>query len=129
GSNAAFAEIFERLKALFSPVAPRLVVSSNSATSYFLDTPLKRKDGRSVGFGGVRIGKAYVSYHLMSVYVLPEQRRRISPALRKRMQGKSCFNFTEVDESLFAELGELTVAGAEKFLDRKFLESMGVRFP
>jgi hypothetical protein len=27
------------------------------------------------------------------------------------MQGKSCFNFTKVDEALFAELGELTRTG------------------
>ncbi|HUI65950.1 MAG TPA: hypothetical protein VL126_13990 [Bacteroidota bacterium] len=126
--NAAFAEVFERLKALFSPVASAMVVSSDSTTSYYLDTPLKRKDGKRICFGGVEIGKAYVSFHLMSVYALPDQLKRISPALRKRMHGKSCFNFTEVDETLFAELGALTKSGAEKFLDRKYLESMGVRF-
>ena len=32
----------------------------------------------------------------------------ISPVLRKRMQGKSCFNFKTVDKPLFKELGELT---------------------
>lgn len=33
---------------------------------------------------------------------------RPSPALRKRMQGKSCFNFTRVDDALFFELVDLT---------------------
>ena len=28
----------------------------------------------------------------------------MSDALRKRMQGKSCFNFTKVDDDLFHEL-------------------------
>jgi hypothetical protein len=32
----------------------------------------------------------------------------MSPGLRKRMQGKSCFNFTKLDEELFAELAVLT---------------------
>jgi hypothetical protein len=32
----------------------------------------------------------------------------MSPALKKRMQGKACFNFTAVDEALFKELAALT---------------------
>jgi len=32
----------------------------------------------------------------------------ISPELRKRMQGKTCFNFTGIDGPLFAELETLT---------------------
>ena len=34
--------------------------------------------------------------------------KSISPELRKRMQGKTCFNFTRIDEPLFAELEALT---------------------
>ena len=36
-------------------------------------------------------------------------------ANKKRMQGKSCFNFTTVDEVLFAELSQLTAAGFKRF--------------
>jgi hypothetical protein len=32
------------------------------------------------------------------------------------MQGKSCFNFTRVDETLFDELGRLTTASLEPHL-------------
>ena len=35
----------------------------------------------------------------------------LSPALRKRMQGKSCFNFREADPALMRELESLTKAG------------------
>jgi hypothetical protein len=31
------------------------------------------------------------------------------------MQGKSCFNFTQIDEELFAELERLTAASARGF--------------
>jgi hypothetical protein len=65
-------------------------------------------------FGGVRVGKRYVSYYLMPVYVEPSLLDEVSPALRRRMQGKSCFNFTSVDEGLFAELTELTRRGFER---------------
>jgi hypothetical protein len=32
----------------------------------------------------------------------------ISPALKKRMQGKSCFNFKSIEPALFDELSMLT---------------------
>jgi len=59
-------------------------------------------------FGGVRIGKSYVAYYLMGVYGDPGLIARMSPELRKRMQGTSCFNFRKIDEELFAELAVLT---------------------
>jgi hypothetical protein len=45
----------------------------------------------------------------------PDLLKDISPELKKRMQGKSCFNFKKVEPALFAELAELTRKGAEKF--------------
>jgi hypothetical protein len=62
-------------------------------------------------FGAVRRGKAYVSYYLMSIYGDPRLLDDMSPELRKWMQGKSCFNFTRIDEGLFAELADLTRRG------------------
>jgi hypothetical protein len=41
----------------------------------------------------------------------------MSPELRHRMQGKACFNFTKIDEPLFAELGRLMEAGLEPFIE------------
>jgi hypothetical protein len=46
---------------------------------------------------GVRPGKRYVSYYLMPFYAFPEMLEDASPQLRRRMQGKSCFNFSHVD--------------------------------
>ena len=39
----------------------------------------------------------------------------MSPALKKRKQGKSCFNFKTPDDALFAELAQITKMGAEWF--------------
>jgi hypothetical protein len=50
----------------------------------------------------------------------------MSPELKKRMQGKSCFNFKEVDKKLLSELSKLTKAGATKFTDGKFIEQLRV---
>jgi hypothetical protein len=66
---------------------------------------------------GTRLGKRYVSYYLMPVYANPALEASISPALTRRRQGKSCFNFATVDEPLFAELGQLTALAIEGWPD------------
>jgi hypothetical protein len=65
----------------------------------------------------VKTGKRYVSFHVMPLYVHLDLLQGISPELRKRMQGKSCFNFTRQDDALFAELETLTAAGFARFQD------------
>jgi len=60
----------------------------------------------------------------MSVYACPQLLKGMSPELKKRMQGKSCFNFKEVDEKLFKELDKLTKAGAARFSDAKFIDGL-----
>jgi hypothetical protein len=87
----------------------------------FIGPATTRSRGKEVWFGAVRIGKNYVSYHLMPVYACPDLLKEISPALKKRMQGKSCFNFTQVDEKLFKELADLTEQGYKRFKKEGFI--------
>jgi hypothetical protein len=54
--------------------------------------------GKGAMSGSVRVGKAYVSVHLLPLYMNPALNRNISPELKKRMQGKACFNFKTVPE-------------------------------
>ena len=63
----------------------------------------------------MKIGKRYVSFHLMPVYVHPELLDDMSPELRARMRGKSCVNFARLDKALVAELQEQTAAGFARF--------------
>ena len=51
----------------------------------------------------------------MPIYMNPKLQAAISPDLKKRMQGKSCFNFTSVDQGHIAELKKLTKAGFDEF--------------
>jgi hypothetical protein len=39
----------------------------------------------------------------------------------KRMQGKACFNFSEVNPDLFGELAELTRGGFEGYRAMKYV--------
>jgi hypothetical protein len=48
---------------------------------------------------------------LMPVYAVPELLKGMSPELKKRMQGKACFNFTSIEPGQAKELGALTRAG------------------
>lgn len=84
--------------------------------------PTARSQGRDGWFGALRIGKRYVSYHFMPVYAFPDLLAELSPALKKRMQGKSCFNFTKVDESFLEELARLMEKGYQRFRREGLLE-------
>lgn len=116
---------FERLSALLAPYRNELVVTTDEAGHLYLDAPPSTPYPKGLFFGAVKIGKRYVSFHLMPVYVHPELLDGISPALRKRMQGKSCFNFTAPDDALFAELGSLTQAGFDFYTRDGFLRDAG----
>ena len=123
-NESNFDKVFAKLKAIFQPYAKKMDVAADNQTYYLLNTRYIMKNKQPLCFGGVRLGKAYVSFYLMSVYASPDLLKSMSPELKKRMQGKSCFNFKEVDEKLFKELKQLTKAGAAKFSDGKFIEGL-----
>jgi hypothetical protein len=120
--TAAFPAVFQALRALLAPHAPRLLVKSDTAENYYLDTAIIQKNKLPLFFGAVQIKNNYVSFHLFPVYVFPELLASISSELRKRMQGKSCFNFTAVDEPLLEELGRLTDAGMRRFEEAGYVK-------
>ena len=116
--------VFDRLKAILAPYEKKMAVATDTGKMYMLNTGYFLKKKYPLMFGAVRLGKNYVSYHLMPVYAEPDLLKAMSPELKKRKQGKACFNFKEVDEKLFKELAKLTKAGAKRFSDKKFLESL-----
>ncbi|PYS44493.1 MAG: hypothetical protein DMF71_03450 [Acidobacteria bacterium] len=119
-----FKVVFAKLKAIFKPYAKNMDAVHDNETYYLLNTRHLMRNKQPLCFGGVRMGKNYVSFYLMSVYACPDLLKSMSSELKQRMQGKSCFNFKEVDEKLFEELATLTKAGAAKFNDQKFIEGL-----
>jgi len=109
--ESRFDEVYARLKGILEPYAAKMYVSADTDVWYGLDLAPESERVPATWFGATRRGKAYVSFYLMPVYGDPRLLADLSPALRKRMQGKSCFNFTRVDEALFAELADLTRRG------------------
>ena len=124
---ANFAAIFTTLKPVMAEQADRLAVQKDTAIEYSLETkgpsPFPQHKGQPMWFGAVKQGKAYVSFHLMPLYMSATLEKQISSALKKRMQGKTCFNFTVVDEALFRELEQLTARGLAAFKRAGFITS------
>ncbi|HME10167.1 MAG TPA: hypothetical protein VKG25_24150 [Bryobacteraceae bacterium] len=121
-----FAAVFDALKPVLAKYETRLSVKTDTASEYTLLTknpsPFHQHKGQPMYFGSIRLGKAYASFHLMPLYMCPELTQTISPALKKRMQGKTCFNFKTCPEpELLAELKRLTEAGVRRWQEKKWL--------
>jgi hypothetical protein len=115
-STEGFAAIFAALRAILEPHAKRLTVTVDEPGHFELASPtMTDRVGRPLFCAAVQINKNYVSYHLMPVYANPALRNSLSPALKKRMQGKSCFNFTTVEPGQLKELAAVTKKGIAGF--------------
>ena len=111
----AFTDVEDRLREILQPLRSRLVATRDRPGDLALEIP--GLEGKPWGYvAGIRRGKRYVSYYLMSVYAEPAIATAMSQELRRRMQGKACFNFTRVDEPLFEELGRITTGSLEPHL-------------
>lgn len=99
--------VFTELRSILAVHEAELVVTTDEPNNYQLDSHVIR-NGKPLYFGGVNVAARDVRFHLMPIYLLPGLLDGTTPALRRRMQGKSCFNFATLDRDLFAELGELT---------------------
>ena len=119
--TAAFGEVFNALKPVLAKYEKRLFVKTDKADYYYLETKSRSYQGERMFFGAIRTGKAYVSLYLMPVYSYPELLKTVPPALKKRMHGKSCFNFNAVDRQAIDHLRELVAAGFKKFGEEKLL--------
>lgn len=121
-----FELVFAILKDVLARHEDRLAIKSGTPTEYTLVTrtpsPFGQHKGQPMYFGSVRLGKAYVSFHLMPLYMCAKLTLLISPALKKRMQGKTCFNFKAAPEpQLLAELETLTVAGLREWDEKNWI--------
>ena len=106
---------FDQLKKVLVKFEKHLSVLHNKPDNYYLNTTTVDKNKKPEFFGAVQVKKSYVSFHLMPVYYYPELRDEISDELKSKMQGKSCFNFKEIDKSLLSELKSLTKSAFEKY--------------
>ena len=115
-----FPLVFEKLKSILKPYETGLHITADTTEAYSLDGPYSEKWEKELFFGSAQIKKNYVSFYLMPVYMYPDLLREIGPELKKRMQGKSCFNFKKVEPELFQELEDITKKSYERFQKEEF---------
>jgi hypothetical protein len=109
-----FEAVHARLREILLKHRGDLVFTKDGPAGVSIEIP--GLEGKPWGYvAGTRLGKSYVSYYLMPVYASAELDALVSPALRRRKQGKACFNFTRIDEALFDELEHLTAKGIPAF--------------
>lgn len=115
-----FPSVFKKLKSIIKPYSSKLVIKIDTPEGFSLDGAYSKKWKKEIFFGAAQIKKNYVSFYLMPVYMYPDLLKNISPELKKRMQGKSCFNFKKVETTLFDELAHLTQRGFERFIQEEY---------
>lgn len=117
-------EVFNALRQLLESFRGNLAVQTDKPGNYHLEAPYILHRRKPLYFAGVRTGKNYVSFHLLFLYYNPAALKAISPALKKRMQGKACFNFAAIDEACFAELGRLIAEGLKRYKSHEFQQAI-----
>jgi hypothetical protein len=127
-TSAEFESIFARLRAILQKHKGNFSVTDEPGNYCLAGNPgpaLAVRKGktrqREMSIAWANISKAYVSYHLMGIYMNPKLQKSISPKLKARMQGKSCFNFKSSDEPLFLELDQLTSRSIEDLRKAGFI--------
>jgi hypothetical protein len=119
-AQADFPSIFEKLKSILQPYSLKLIIKIDTAEGFSLDGAYSKKWKKELFFGATQIKKNYVSFYLMPVYMCPDLLKKISPELKKHMQGKSCFNFKKIETSLFDELTQVTEQAFEYFIKAEY---------
>ena len=116
-----FAGAFAQLREILRKHAAGMQVIADTASEFTVTSPAIGPNGKPMWFGQVKLGKSAVSYHLMPLYFNPKLDAEVSDELRKRKQGKTCFNFQAPDEALFSQLEELTRTARDQWEMRGFL--------
>jgi|SRR5579864_5831010 len=119
-----FEAVYARLCELLGKHKGTLSVGIEKPGTVWMSVIGETYRGKPLYYAGVRMGKNYVSYHLVTVYM---NKVKMSPELKKRMQGKGCFNFTSIDEKLFGELDKLTAEGLKNYSGKTLEKKMEAR--
>lgn len=118
---ADLSPVYAELRRILASYARTLDVKRDDETELYIDTRHIQKNRKPLFFGAVQVKKTYVSFHLMPVYLKPELLDSVSPDLKARMQGKSCFNFSASDPVLFQELAALTRSSFASYEQQGFV--------
>ena len=112
-----FDELFAELRPVIERHSSALAIVRDEPGDFQVETTKSGPSGTRMWFGAVQTRESHVSVHVMPVYSHPEVMEGVSDALRERMEGKSCFNFTpsSATPELLEELSQLVDRGLERY--------------
>lgn len=113
--GASAAVLFPFLRQLLLPYREKLQIAHDDPGHFYANCAKPDAKGKPQFFAAVKTSGNKCLFHLMPVYDAPELLASLSPGLRKRMQGKSCFQFTTLDEAWLQELADLVARGAASY--------------
>jgi hypothetical protein len=101
-----------RLRAILAPYEGRL----ETASIYGIPT-LRRPGAKAHDwFAFVKPASKHLGFYLLPVYTFPALREGLSPALSRRLTGKSAFTFPTLDEGLATELEGLVARAFDVYM-------------
>jgi hypothetical protein len=106
-------EVFNVLRPVLEPYIPEMQVIEDNDHRLYLNTRKIMKNGQPLFFSSLAINKRYVSFYVFPVYMYPDLVDGIGE-LKKRMQGKSCFNFRTVTPEQVEGMRSLVRAGYDR---------------
>lgn len=112
-SSIDLAAVYQQLRPILDPYVPGMMVVQDNERGVYLNTNAVMKNGQPLFFASIAINKTYVSFHVFPVYMYPDLLDGIGD-LKKRMQGKSCFNFRKVSDEQIEGMRALVDAGHKR---------------
>jgi len=80
-----------------------------------MNIPSHKKD--ELSFVALILQSSYVGFYYMPVYTHPDEIKvRLTPALLKRLKGKSCFHITSADDDLLGGIRQAMQLGYELYV-------------
>jgi len=131
-SAESLESVYEQLKEMLARHAPPFKLSDGGVRGKFSVQLMVPKPVAVPGaYGGKPVDlqmaaailqKGYVGLYLMCIYMNDEVKRKLSPALLKLLQGKTCFHVKALDEGLKKDIEATLVLGTQAYRERGWLQ-------
>jgi hypothetical protein len=131
-TGEALEKVYEQLKQILEGHAPPFKLSNGGVRGKFSVQLVVPKPVAIPGaYGGKPVElqmaaailqKGYVGLYLMCICMNEEVKRKISPALLKLLQGKTCFHLKSLDEGLKKDIEAALALGTQAYRERGWLQ-------
>src|SRR5579883_2966455 len=120
-TGEALEKVYEQLKQILEGHAPPFKLSNGGVRGKF-SVQLVVPKPVALQMAAAILQKGYVGLYLMCICMNEEVKRKISPALLKLLQGKTCFHLKSLDEGLKKDIEAALALGTQAYRERGWLQ-------